>query len=380
VATIMWACWDGGGNLSPSLGIAKALEARGHDVRFYGRPDMVERTTAAGLSASALRDAWRDVDRYSFHPLATIFGYTSSPAVGAEMVEIAMDIRPDVVVIDAMLSAALQVAPQFPCPTAIMLHTFFHQHIGMWQANFAMQSESRVRAGFDPLDDLGVLWGQRDLLHVNALRAFDGYPAVDWGYVVHGAPVLDLESRANPVELPWDGEDRTPIVLLSFSTVVEQRDPRMLQQALDALSPLPVHVVATTGSIVDPVELNAPDNAWITPFADHDQLMALASFVVGHGGHGTTMRAIRRGLPIIGIPAKGGDQAPNLALVESWGAGIALPGDADTPAIRAAARRLLDEPAFAEEAARRSRSFEGAGDGATLAADSIETLLSKARS
>jgi UDP:flavonoid glycosyltransferase YjiC (YdhE family) len=217
-------------------------------------------------------------------------------------------------------------------------------------------------------------------LHVNALRVFDGPPAVDWGHVVHGAPVLDLERRAIPVELPWQTDDPTPIVLVSFSTVREQRDPRMLQQALDALSTLPVHVVATTGSIVDPADLDTPDNAWLTPFADHEQLMAVASFVVGHGGHGTTMRAIRRGLPIVGIPAKGGDQAPNLALVESWGAGLSLPGDADTPSIRAAAKRLLDEPTFAEEAQRRSRAFDGAGDGAKLAADSIETLLSSIRS
>jgi UDP:flavonoid glycosyltransferase YjiC (YdhE family) len=285
-----------------------------------------------------------------------------------------------VVVIDAMLAAALQVAPQFPCPTAIMLHTFLYQLMGMWQGNFTMQSESRVRAGFDPLDDLGVLWGQRDLLHVNTLRAFDGVPAVDWGHVVHGAPVLDLESRATPVVLPWDSDDPTPVVLVSFSTVVEQRDPRMLQQALDALSSLPIHVVATTGSIVDPGELHPPDNALLTPFADHEQLMAAASFVVGHGGHGTTMRAIRRGLPIVGIPAKGGDQAPNLALVESWGVAIALPADADIPVIRTAARRLLDEPGFAEEARRRSRAFQQAGDGAKLAADSVESLIGSARS
>jgi UDP:flavonoid glycosyltransferase YjiC (YdhE family) len=102
MATIMWACWDGGGNLSPSLGIAKELKARGHDVRFYGRPDMVERTTDEGLSATALDDTWRDLDRYSFHPLATVFGYTSSPAVGAEMLERAADLEPDVVVIDAI--------------------------------------------------------------------------------------------------------------------------------------------------------------------------------------------------------------------------------------------------------------------------------------
>jgi UDP:flavonoid glycosyltransferase YjiC (YdhE family) len=243
-----------------------------------------------------------------------------------------------------------------------------------------MQSHSRERAGFGPLDDLDVLWGQRDLVHVNALRAFDGEPSVDWDHVAHGGPVLDLEPPVAQIDLPWEANDPTPIVLLSFSTVREQRDPEMLQRALDALAGLPVHVVATTGAIVDVGELNVPGNAWATAFADHDQIMARASFVIGHGGHGTTMRALRRGLPIAGVPAKGGDQAPILALIESWGAGIALPGDADARQITDAARRLLGEPGFAREAQRRSLTFEGAGDGGKLAADAVEGLVSKAAS
>src|ERR1019366_892197 len=102
----------------------------------------------------------------------------------------------------------------------------------------------------------------------------------------------------------------TPLVLLSFSTVPEQRSPEMLQRALDALGQLPAHVVATTGGIVDPADLTAPANAHLVAFADHDALMDRAALVVGHGGHGTTMRSLRHGLPMVGIPAKGADQAP----------------------------------------------------------------------
>ena len=46
---IMWPCWDGGGNLTPSLGIARVLQDRGHEVHFFGRPDMVHRVEVAGL-------------------------------------------------------------------------------------------------------------------------------------------------------------------------------------------------------------------------------------------------------------------------------------------------------------------------------------------
>lgn len=373
MARIMWACWDGGGNLTPSIGIARLLEDRGHHVRFHGRPDMVGRVTAAGLDASELATAYAELDRYAFHPLATVFGYTSSPTVGAELVDLVAAERPDLVVIDAMFSAALAMAPRFGCPTVVMLHTFFDRLIDGWRANFAMQSESRQRAGFDALPDLDVLWGEREVLHVNTLAAFDGEPATTWANVVHGAPVLSTERRAVPVVPPWNDVE-TPIVLLSFSTVPEQRSPEMIQRALDALAPLPVHVIATTNEIVDASELTAPANAHLVAFADHDALMERAAFVVGHGGHGTTMRALSHGLPIVGIPAKGADQAPITQLLEEWGVGRALPGDADVDGIRAAAETVLSDPDYRERARHRAAAIAG-HDGASLAADSIERLV-----
>jgi UDP:flavonoid glycosyltransferase YjiC (YdhE family) len=373
MASILWACWDGGGNLTPSIGIATLLKDRGHDVHFFGRREMVGRVDAAGLTATELSQARTDLERYAFHPLATVFGFTSSPAVGEELVSLVHARAPDVIVIDAMFSAALHVAPRFSRPTLVMLHTFFDRLVDGWRANFVMQSESRKRAGFEELPDLDTLWGERDRLHVNALEAFDGAPATAWRHVVHGAPVLNAERRAVPTELPWDVKDPTPLVLLSFSTVPEQRSPAMLQTALDALAPLPVHVVATTGGIVDPKELSAPANAHLVPFADHDLLMQRASFVVGHGGHGTTMRALRHGLPMVGIPAKGADQVPITQLIDRWGAGRALPGDADATQIRSAAQELLQNPEFRAEARRRSLAFAGL-DGAQLAADSVESL------
>lgn len=377
MAEFLWACWDGGGNLTPSLGIARALELRGHRVTFHGRPDMVGRVEAAGLTAFELAESYRLVDRYAFHPMPTVFGYTSSPAVGDELVEVVARTAPDVVVVDAMFSAALQVAPRFGRPTGVVVHTFLHRIFDGWVANFEMQRGARMRAGFDPLDPLDVLWGGRDLVHVNTLAAFDGAPATGWSNVVHGAPVLATERRATPTDLPWRDDDPTPIALLSFSTVPEQRDVDSLQRALDALAELPVHVVATTGEVVDPDELTAPANAWVVPFADHDALMQRASLVVGHGGHGTTMRALRHGLPIVGMPARGADQVPITRLLEEWHVGRALPGDAGVAQIRDAVASVMADASVAAEARRRGEQL-AACDGAASAADSLERLAERA--
>jgi UDP:flavonoid glycosyltransferase YjiC (YdhE family) len=374
MATVSWACWDGGGNLNPSLGIARALEERGHSVHFHGRPEMVERVEAAGLSATVLDHSRTDLDRFSFHPLPSVFGYTSSPTVGEELVDVMHRTRPDVVVIDAMFGAALEVAPRFGCPTMVMVHTFMDRIMDGWRANLGMQSNMRLQAGFDAIGDLDELWGTRDLVHVNTLGSFDGEPSTSWSNVVHGAPVLTAEQRAQPVELPWELDDPTPIVLLSFSTVPEQRSPDTLQRALDALGRLPVHVVATTCGTVSPADLKRPDNAHVVEFADHDALLPRASLVVGHGGHGTTMRTLRSGVPLVGIPAKGADQVPITCLMEKWRVGRALPGDADADLIEQAAAAVLADPTYRAEALRRSRAFVGM-DGAALAADSVESLM-----
>lgn len=373
MASFAWACWDGGGNLTPSLGIARELTHRGHRTHFFGRPDMVTRVEAAGFRATELADAYAALDRYAFHPMPTVFGYTSSGLVGEELVQVVGDDDPDVVVIDAMFSAALAVAPRFQRPTAVALHTFLYRLLGMWHENFLMQSASRERAGFDRLPTLDVLWGERDLLHVNALRSFDGPSANSWTNVRHGAPVLSAEPRAVPARLPL-GSGEMPLVLVSFSTVAEQRSPVMLQRTLDALAPLPVRVVATTGAIVRLDEIDAPANAHVLSFADHEPLMSEAVVVVGHGGHGTTMRSLRQGTPVVCIPAKGGDQAPIGELLETWGAGRALPGDASVEQIRRAVELVLADPAYRAEARRRSTALAGC-DGAGSAADALESLL-----
>jgi hypothetical protein len=73
-------------------------------------------------------------------------------------------------------------------------------------------------------------------------------------------------------------------------------------------------------------------------------LLERATFVVGHGGHGTTMRAVRYGRPLVGIPALALDQVPITQLFDAWGIGRGLPPDADTDQIRAAAEDILNDP------------------------------------
>lgn len=154
----------------------------------------------------------------------------------------------------------------------------------------------------------------------------------------------------------------------------EQRNAEKLQRTLDALADFQVHVVATTAGIVAPSEVAVPGNAVVLDYAAHDPILRRAALVVTHGGHGTAMRALRHGVPMILIPGLAGDQPFVAAAMQEFGAGLALPGDTNVEAIRAAAQQILSTPSFRQNACERAKALAGV-DGAANAADEVETLL-----
>jgi UDP:flavonoid glycosyltransferase YjiC (YdhE family) len=81
--------------------------------------------------------------------------------------------------------------------------------------------------------------------------------------------------------------------------------------------------------------------------------------VVAQGGHGTVVRALLGGAPLLCLP-RGRDQFDNARRVTQRGAGLALPGTSSVRAIRRALARLLAETEWRANAARL---------GAAIAAD-----------
>jgi len=375
MARILWLNWSGGGNLPPSLGVARVLTARGHQVAFAGRPEMVPRVKTAGFRAIEIADAYAQVDRYPQGSFLTRMScYLTSPAVEQQVQSIVAVEAPDIVVIDAMFPAALAHASAFGKPTAVFVHTFVFRQLDMWRKMFATLDGMRQQAGFAGLPALDALWPANDRIISTSLAAFDNAPLPGWEMVRHAGPVLEDEKFAVPTPLPWPESDTTPLVLVSFSTGFEQRNVDKVQRALDALAELPVHVVATTGGIVAPNELACPPNAIVLNYAAHDPIIRRAAMVMTHGGHGTAMRSLLHGVPMVVIPGLAGDQPFVAAAVAEFGTGIALPGDASAAAMREAAQKVLGTPSFADQAKRRSVMLSGV-DGAANAADEVEALI-----
>ncbi|MFG1372351.1 nucleotide disphospho-sugar-binding domain-containing protein [Xanthobacter oligotrophicus] len=89
----------------------------------------------------------------------------------------------------------------------------------------------------------------------------------------------------------------------------------------------------------------------IVASASHEAILPRATLAITHGGHGTTLRALRHGVPLLVLPM-GRDQNENAARVEYRGAGLRLDPASDAVTIAATICRLIDQPAFAQNARR----------------------------
>jgi UDP:flavonoid glycosyltransferase YjiC (YdhE family) len=117
---------------------------------------------------------------------------------------------------------------------------------------------------------------------------------------------------------------------------------------------LPVRGLLTTGQAIDPSLLRPSGNITVAAAAPHSQVLKHATVVVTHGGHGTVVRAIAAGVPLVVMP-QGRDQADNAARVVARNAGVTVRSDASPNEIAAAVRRVLDDSNYRDAAERLGR-------------------------
>jgi hypothetical protein len=154
----------------------------------------------------------------------------------------------------------------------------------------------------------------------------------------------------------WPGSP-DPLVYLTFGSVAAGVGlfPELYRAAIDALAPLDVRILVTTGSDADPGALGPlPANVHAERWVPQDDVLRHARAMVGHGGYGTTLGALAYGLPQAFVPLFAFDQWINGRRVSALGAGIALegeprlalqpPGPDVFAALPGAVERLLGEP------------------------------------
>jgi UDP:flavonoid glycosyltransferase YjiC (YdhE family) len=377
------------GHVFPALALSRRLRDRGHEIWF----ESLER--------------WREVvEQEGFHFIAapeyialsrprpdmpTSLTLTQSVQ---RLVPMLREIGPDVVVNDfftqpAALAAevgGIRRATLIPHPYPVNEPGLPYTYVGLvaprtpvgaiawrlayrWFARHARQERAdlndvREELGLRPLTRL--YGGISDELAMVATFPQLEYPR-RWPSHVHVTGPMLFELPHPDIDLP---PDDAPLVVIAASTAMDQ-ELRLVQATLRALDKEPVRVLAVLNQKGREWPEPVPANATVADWASYSQVMPRASLIVCNGGHGTVVRALAEGAPLVVRPA-GGDMGENGARVVWAGAGLMLPRPLLTPApLRWAVRRVIGDPRFAERA-QAIAAWRRKNDGAALGAALVE--------
>jgi UDP:flavonoid glycosyltransferase YjiC (YdhE family) len=398
------------GHAFPMLALGSRLAQRGHEVTFETWERWREDVQQAGLQFVAAPEypvfptGEQPLKPYQAVLLAT--PYTRSAVAAA---------APDVVVHDILTLAPALAAELEGVPVATLIpHVYPAPQAGMppyalgarpprtpagwalWRAlrgplerGFALGrtelNETRSRLGLKPLERLhGGISG--------SLALIGTFPQLEyprqWPRNTHVVGPLMWEPPSDGVAPP-PGSD--PLVLVAPSTA-HDLDHRLVRFALAGLAREPVRVLAATNrrpaasaprdlsvatspssSAPPAIPIPVPPNGRLVEWLSYSSSMPGSGLVITHAGHGTLVRALASGRPVVAVPHSG-DMAENAARAAWAGVGVRLPWRLLSPmTLRLAVRRALSSPGLAARAAELQR-WAAANDGASRAADLVEEL------
>lgn len=171
----------------------------------------------------------------------------------------------------------------------------------------------------------------------------------------------ELVAAEGPPPRALRGLGRTDrLVYITFGTMFD-RTPGVFEAAFDAVRGQ-ARAVATLGphggDVTVPAEGVVVER--FLPRAAEAAILDRADAVVCHGGYGTLMAALARGIPVVSVPLGGADNAERAARVEALGVGVVVrEHERSAAAIRDGLARVLGEPRFRDAARRLAASLDG---------------------
>jgi MGT family glycosyltransferase len=386
---ILVAGWDSGGGVEAVQTVVGRAVARGHQVRVLGTEGLRSRFESAGATFvryryapdNDLRQPGTDLvkDWQARNPVSQWRRVRDRQLCGPAR-EFCRDVAEelqretaDVAVIDTMIPAAMFGAEVAGVRAVIVMHGPYMiprpgipplgtglmpakgrlgrlrdrsaaaVALAVFRSAMPALNRARAEAGLAPVRDLPGLMARADRVLVCSSPSYDFGSGSVPANVCYVGPQLD-DDPGEGSGGSWADSSGLPLVLVGLSSTV-MRQEGLLQRAADALGQLPVRGLVTTGPAVDPAVVSAPDNVTVTRWVRHADVLPYCSAVICHGGHGTVLKALIAGVPLVLVPL-GRDQPDNAARLVHTGAGIRLRKNAGTAALRAAVARVIDDPRY----------------------------------
>lgn len=417
---VLVVLWDGGGVVPPLMEVARRLVDSGNEVVVLADPTIAREAQAAGATFRSWaqaphrqsRDRTEDIIRdYAFKSQQKFFkaefrGYfiDAGPQWTADILAAIEEDGIDAVVCDFMLPWAsiaaearsipctVLVTFPYPVPTAgfppqgsalIPVPGFLERprdavirRMTEWFYDKWVPTMNEVRAGLGLPSITHAMDQVRNSAAVVVLtaRSFDNPGSAVPPNVMWAGPMLDDPSWAQPWESPWRVDDQRPLVVVGMSSTFQDHVD-LLQRIVDALSGLPVRGLVSRGPAVRDGEVTGSANVVVVDSVPHDEVLAHASVLVTHCGHGTAMKGLAAGVPMVCIPI-GRDQTDNAARIVKLGAGVTLKPKASVDTIRTAVQRVLADPSYRAAAAPMAAAI-ASGSGEVDVVATIESTIAE---
>jgi UDP:flavonoid glycosyltransferase YjiC (YdhE family) len=371
-----------GGDLQPLVAAALALRQRGHETLFVGDRTVQSSLRPLGIAVellppgldlgprlvAAIREAMAASggDLASAGPMVQERLTAWATETASPVAEAVRESRAQAVLTSLFGVEVLDlVAP--PCPWAVINSTFY---VGPNPPR-PLEEDFGPRA-IPLISRYASLLGSADLV----LHATD--PVFDFSFAglpAHHSYVGPLGIWEPPREpARYLDEPGDPWVLVTISSQ-RQDDLPLAEAALTTLAARRVRVVVTLGPDHAADEITTvPANARLERTVSHAAVLERAALMVSHGGHGSVMKALWYGRPMVLIPW-GRDQPGVAARAAALGVAEVLPQDHTFPKALAAGidRAFTDEQS--RDTAARHRDRLRRTDPQGTAASLLETIL-----
>ncbi len=377
---LVLAMGGAGGDLQPLMAAAVGLLERGHRVAFVGDAAVARTVARRGITCTEIppeQDMGRilggvfkrlgDLSLAEQGRVITEEIAAWSEDVGALISEVIERQRPNTIVTSLFgIGAADFAGSRAAIPWAMVNSTFY---VGpnpprALSADFGPRAIPLIEY-FLPLVDRATL-----VLHASD-QVFDfDHDDLPENHRYVGPLIWEPESSL-PLYLDDPGD---PWVLVTLSSQL-QDDAGIARLAMDGLGALPVRILVTTGGS-RPAEELAPlaANARAEPYVSHAAALGRSVALVSHAGHGSVMKALWHGVPMVLVPW-GRDQPGVAARARRLGVAMVIPRDElSAEAVAAAVQEVTTNPAYRESARRHSARLR-LTDPLAIACEALEVGL-----
>lgn len=377
---------EGGGNVPPVLNVVKQLLNKGHQVILLSEPWYKNLAESTGAKFMAFKEHFTKTDRTKdifedWKDKRNAFENVSfGPAevLVRETIDAITHFKADVLLVDVVLPPALIAGEYMKIPTVCLFHMpeylpasnrppgglglvpgkgvlgrLRDKFLGMVFEKIFNKYLSKINAIRESLNlpkqkNVSDLFRNATLRLIQSSEAFDIPIMPKPANVLYTGPVLDDPDWVAAWQNPFEPDDKRPLVVVSLSSTF-QNQKKQVANCIAALGTLNVRGLVTLGLAMETENFVTPANVKLVANASHAQVFPQADCVLCHGGHGTVMRALANGVPIVCMPM-GRDQDDNAAKLVLYNLGIKISPTDDAAKISKAILKILNNPSYKQNA------------------------------